>query len=55
MTTESACLTSIWETDDTVREDYRIHDREGDYKHLAPKDKALYDSFIHIDLDTVEP
>ena len=55
MTTESACLTSIWETDDTVREDYRIHDREEDYKHLAPKDKALYDSFIHIDLDTVEP
>lgn len=55
MTTESACLTSIWETDDTVREDYKIHGREADYKHLAPKDKALYDSFIHIDLDTVEP
>ena len=55
MTTESACLTSIWETDDTVREDYRIHGREEDYKHLAPKERALYDSFIHIDLDTVEP
>lgn len=55
MTTESACLTSIWETDDTVREDYKIHGREAAYKHVAPKDKALYDSFIHIDLDTVEP
>lgn len=55
MTTESACLTSIWETDDTVKEDYRIHGREEDYKHLAPKERALYDSFIHIDLDTVEP
>jgi len=55
MTTESACLTSIWETDDTVREDYRIHGREEDYKLLAPKERALYDSFIHIDLDTVEP
>ena len=55
MTTESACLSSIWETDDIVREDYKIHDREQDYKHVAPKDKALYDSFIHIDLDTVEP
>ena len=55
MTTESACLTSIWETDETVREDYKIHDREEDYKHLVPGEKALYDSLIHIDLDTVEP
>ena len=55
MTTESACLTSIWETDDKVREDYRIHDREADYKHLVPGDKAYYDRLIHIDLSTVEP
>lgn len=55
MTTESACLTSIWETDDKVWEDYRIHDREADYKHLVPGDKAYYDRLIHIDLSTVEP
>ena len=55
MTTESACLTSIWETDDKVREDYKIHDREADYKHLVPGDKAYYDRLIHIDLSTVEP
>lgn len=55
MTTESACLTSIWETDDKVREDYRIHEREQDYRHLVPGDRAYYDRLIHIDLDTVEP
>lgn len=55
MTTESACLTSVWETDDVVREDFKVHDREQDYKKLAPQDKALYDSFIYLDLSTVEP
>ena len=34
---------------------YRIHDREADYKHLVPGDKAYYDRLIHIDLSTVEP
>ncbi len=55
MTTESACLSSIWRTDDIVREDYKIHDREADFKALEPGEGALYDSLIHIDLDTVEP
>ena len=44
MTTESTCLTSIWRTDDKVKEFYEIHGREEEYKELNPKDVAYYDS-----------
>ena len=55
MTTESACLSSIWETDDTVKEYFEIHKRPQDYKKMQPGDAALYDAVVEIDLDTVEP
>ncbi len=55
MTTETACLSSIWATDDTVAEYYAAHGRKEDYKALAPQDGAYYDSMIEIDLDTIEP
>ncbi|MBO5597861.1 MAG: hydratase [Oribacterium sp.] len=55
MTTESACLSSIWETDDEVRKYFEIHKRPQDYKQLKPGKAALYDAVVEIDLDTVEP
>ena len=55
MTTESTCLTSIWRTDDKVKEFYEIHGREEEYKELNPKDVAYYDSFIEIDLSEIRP
>ena len=55
MTTESACLSSIWETDDVVKEYFEIHKRPQDYKKMQPGDAALYDAVVEIDLDTVEP
>ena len=55
MTTESACLTSIWETDDEVRKYFEIHKRPDDYKLLRAGDGALYDAVVEIDLDSVEP
>ncbi|MFO7636171.1 MAG: hydratase, partial [Clostridia bacterium] len=55
MTTETTCLSSIWHTDEKVREYYRIHEREGDYRELKPLVPACYDGMIDVDLSTVEP
>ena len=55
MTTESACLSSIWETDEKVENYLDKFGRKGDYKKLAPKDGAEYDRAIIVDLDKVEP
>ena len=55
MTTETTCLSSIWETDDKVREYYEIHNRPEAYEEIRPKEGAYYDSAIVIDLDRMEP
>lgn len=55
MTTETTCLSSIWTTDEKVKEYYANHGRLNDFKELKPKDYAYYDSVIEIDLDKVEP
>ncbi len=55
MTTETACLSSIWETDDAVAEYFDVHDRPEEYKELHPEDGAYYDSLIRIDLSKIEP
>ena len=55
MTTETACLSSIWATDERVRDYLTVHGRADAYQALAPEDGALYDSMIEIDLSRVEP
>ncbi len=55
MTTETTCLTSIWRTDECIREFYDIHGRSGDYKELNPGEAAYYDGMIVVDLDKVRP
>ena len=55
MTTETACLTSVWQTDALVRDYLTAHGRPGDYKELQPGDGAWYDKVIHVDLSSVEP
>jgi len=55
MTTETTCLSSIWKTDNKVKEFYEIHGREEEYKELNPGDVAYYDSFIEIDLSQIRP
>ncbi len=54
MTTETTCLSSIWETDETVREYYAIHGRPQAYKELQPGSVAYYDSMIKVDLSKVD-
>lgn len=55
MTTETTCLSSIWETDDQVKEFYDIHGRVEEYRELNPADVAYYDGLIQIDLSTIKP
>jgi len=54
MTTETTCLTSIWETDEQVKEYLEIHNRVEDYKKLSPGDLVYYDKLIEVELDKIE-
>ena len=54
MTTETTCLSSIWITDEKVKEYFEMHGRPEAYKELKPGDVAWYDSMIRIDLSTQE-
>ncbi|MCQ2524934.1 MAG: hydratase [Lachnospiraceae bacterium] len=55
MTTETTCLSSIWRTDDQVKEFYDIHGRVEEYKELNPGEVAYYDGVIEIDLGSIKP
>ena len=55
MTTETACLSSIWETNDLVEAYLAVHGRADAYRRLTPGDGARYDAMIEIDLSTIEP
>ncbi len=55
MTTETACLSSIWTTDEKVYEYYDIHGRKEDYKELKPGNVAVYDRAVKVDLSKIEP
>ena len=54
MTTETTCLSSIWQTDETIREFYEIHGRADDYKELKPGRTAYYDGCVEVHLDEIE-
>lgn len=55
MTTETTCLSSIWRTDEQVKEFYDIHGRVEEYKELNPGQVAYYDGMITVDLSTIKP
>ena len=55
MTTETTCLSSIWKTDNTIKEFYDIHGRVNEYKELNPGTVAYYDGMIYVDLSKVKP
>lgn len=55
MTTETTCLSSIWKTDEKIKEFYDIHGRVEEYKELNPADVTYYDGMIYVDLSTIKP
>ena len=55
MTTETTCLSSIWKTDDQIKEFYEIHGRREDYEELNPGAVTYYDGMVYVDLSQVKP
>jgi aconitate hydratase len=55
MTTETTCLSSIWRTDDKIKEFYDIHGRSEDFAELNPGELAYYDGCIKVDLSKIRP
>ncbi len=53
MTTETSCLSSIWETDETVKKTLTIHGRGEEYREMHPGEGAYYDRVLHVELDKV--
>lgn len=55
MTTETTCLSSIWSTDDRIKEFYDIHGRSEEYKELNPGAVTYYDGVVYVELDKIKP
>lgn len=55
MTTETTCLTSIWETDDKVKDYLALHNRIEDFKTMKPEGVAYYDGLVKVDLSKIKP
>lgn len=55
MTTETTCLSSIWVTDEKVKEFYELHNRVEGYKELKPQDVAYYDGVVEVNLSEIKP
>ena len=55
MTTETTCLSSVWQTDGKIEEFYEIHGRKEAYKELKPGQTAYYDGCVEVDLDEIRP
>ncbi len=55
MTTETTCLSSIWETDASVKEFYEQHGRGASYQELKPEKAAYYDGMVYVDLSEIKP
>ncbi len=55
MTTETTCLSSIWQTDKEIEEFYEIHGRKEEYSELAPGQVAYYDGMMVVDISRIRP
>ncbi len=55
MTTETTCWSSIWETDEVVKQYYETHGRGAQYKELKPEEMAVYDGVLEVDLSKIKP
>ena len=55
MTTETTCLSSIWVTDEKIKEFYDIHGRSADYAELKPEAVTYYDGCVEVNLSEIKP
>ena len=55
MTTETTCLSSVWETDEDTKKYLTVHGRASEYKQLKPADITYYDGVVYVDLSTIKP
>ena len=55
MTTETACLSSVWQTDELTCSALTALGRGEQYQPLSPAEGAVYDGVITVDLDQIEP
>ena len=55
MTTETTCLSSVWEADEDTKKFLSVHGRVGDYRQLKPADVTYYDGVVYVDLSTIKP
>ncbi len=55
MTTETACLSSLWQTDEKTEAWLALRGRISDYKRMEPENGALYDGMVGIDLSKLVP
>ena len=55
MTTETTCLSSVWETDEDTKKFLVAHGRVEDYNELKPADITYYDGVVHVNLSEIKP
>ena len=55
MTTETTCLSSIWRTDEKIKEFYDIHGRVEEYQELNPGAITYYDGMVYVNLSEIKP
>ncbi|MDD6136699.1 MAG: hydratase [Lachnospiraceae bacterium] len=55
MTTETTCLSSIWKTDEKIKEWYDTHYRPDAYKEMQPGAVAYYDGVVYVNLSKIKP
>ena len=55
MTTETTCLSSVWQTDGDTKVWLDLHKRADDYRELKPARVAYYDALVEVDLSAIKP
>ena len=55
MTTETTCLSSVWQTDGDTKSWLDLHKRGDDYRELKPARVAYYDALVEVDLSAIKP
>ena len=55
MTTETTCLSSVWQADEKTRDWLCVHGRGAEYQPQAPGAIAYYDGMIEVDLSAIKP